>query len=301
MKAPVFTTLFLQFGGLSLLTAQNFIGPEVTFSEGTHPVMEVSAAIRELPVVKAQGLTEESPAVYAAQDTTTLEPRLGNRQEVDSVVDLSVLQKASTFRNLAVGRPGPVAETEARSIKQGLALISATYRESGRRENDCQRLALSVEQNAKLDGSEVLEILEKELKINPSCTCEVVKAAIRATDADPDLVVAIVETAIGVSPESMRVASQCAIATAPEALAGVQALLSQYDANAGEAGDSAKSAKGSKGAKVAAIQMPDTAAAMPNPLDFPGQGPIGPSTGGQPYIKPVPPVIITRLVTEVSP
>ncbi len=301
MKAPILTAVSFQFGLLSSLTAQNFTEPEDAFFEAARPAMEASATIREVPVVKAQASAEESPAVYAAQDTTTLEPRLVNRQEVDSVVDLSVLQKASTFRNLAVGRSGVVVDAEAQGIKQDLALISATYRESGRRENDCQRLSLSVEQRVKLDSSEVLEILEKEMKSNPACTCEIVKAAIRATDADADLVVAILETAITVSPESMRVASQCAIATAPESLAGVQALLSQYDANAGEAGDSAKSAKSAKGAKVAAIHMPDTVAAIPNPLDFPGKGPIGPAAGGQPYFKPVPPVIFTRLVTEVSP
>lgn len=301
MKAPIFTTIFFQLGLLSSLTAQNFTEPAASVFEEAGPVMESSATIRELPVVKAQASASESPAVFAAQDTTTLEPRLVNRQEVDSVVDLSVLQKASTFRNLAAGRTDAVVDAEAHGIKQNLALISATYRESGRRENDCQRPALSVEQRAKLDCSEVLEIIEKEMKSNPACACEIVKAAIRATDADADLVVAILETAIRVSPESMRVASQCAIATAPESLAGVQALLSQYDANAGEAGDSAKSAKSPKGAKVAAIQMPDTVAAMPNPLDFPGTGPIGPPAGGQPYFKPIPPIIVTRLITEVSP
>lgn len=301
MKAPIFTLISFQLGLLSSLQAQNFTEPAGPLLEEARPVLEISATMRELPVVKAQASASESPAVYAAQDTTTLEPRLVNRQEVDTVVDLSVLQKASTFRDLADGRADAVVDAEARGIKQDLALISATYRESGRRENDCQRLALSIRQRTRLDSSEVLEILESEIKSNPSCVCEIVKAAILATDADTAQVVAIVETALNVSPESMRVASQCAIASAPESLAAVQALLSQYDANAGEAGDSAKSAKDSKGAKVAAIQTSDTVAAMPNPLDFPGQGPIGPSAGGRPYIKPVPPVITTRLVTEVSP
>lgn len=298
MKARFFTAVSLQLGLWSSLTAQNFTGSVAAVFEETRPALEVSATISELPVVKAQASASESPAVYVAQDTTTLEPRLANRQEVDSVVDLSVLQKASAFRNLAAGRSNAVVEAEARGIKHDLALISATYRESGRRENNCQRLALSVEQCAKLDRSEVLAIIENEMKSNPACTCEIVKAAIRATDADADLVVAIVETAITVSPESMRVVSQCAIATAPESLAGVQALLSQYDANAGEAGNSAKD---SKGAKVASIQAADAVAAIPNPLDFPGKGPIGPPGGGQPYFKPVPPIIFTPPVTEVSP
>ncbi|MGL4399581.1 MAG: hypothetical protein ACRCXD_06910 [Luteolibacter sp.] len=301
MKAPFFTAASFQLGLLASLTAQNFTEPAADFFEEARRVTEVSPMMCELPVVKAQASAPESLAVYMAQDTTTLEPRLVNRQAVDSVVDLSVLQKASAFRNLAAGRSDAGMEVGTHGIQQDLALISATYRESGERENDCQKLALSVEQRAKLDSSEVLTILEKEMKSNPSCTCEIVKAAIRATDADADLVVAILETAITISPESMRVASQCAIAIAPESLAGVQALLSQYDVNAGDAGESAKSAKGPKGGKVAAIQSADTVAAMPNPLDFPGKGPIGPPGGGQPYFKPVPPVIVPRLVTEVSP
>lgn len=301
MKAPIFTAITLQFGLLSSLTAQNFAEPTAAVSEETRPVMEAAATVREVPVVKAQASASESPAVFAAQDTITLEPRLVSRQVVDSVVDLSVLQKASPFRGIAAGRPDTVADAETDGIKQDLALISATYRESGRRENDCQRLALSVEQRIKLDSSDMLEIIADEMKSNPSCTCEIVKAAIKAVDADADLVVAIVETAILTSPESMRVASQCAIASAPESLAGVQALLSRYDANAGESGESAKSAKDSKGAKVAAIESPDTVAAMPNPLDFPGQGPIGPASGGQPYLNPFPPIVVTPPVTEVSP
>jgi hypothetical protein len=301
MKAPIFTVISLQFALLSSLPAQNFVGPVAAIPEETRPVLEVPGSVCEVPVVKAQASTSEAPVVYAAQDTITLEPRLVNRQVVDSVVDLSVLQKASPFRNIAAGRPDAVAEVGTDGIKQDLALISATYRESGRRENDCQRLALSVEQRIKLDSSDILEIVGNELKSNPSCTCEIIKAAIKAADADTELVVAIVETAIITSPESMRVASQCAIASAPESLAAVQALLSRYDANAGESGDSSKSAKDSKGAKVAAIESPDTVAAMPNPLDFPGQGPIGPASGGQPYLNPFPPIVVTPPVTEVSP
>ena len=48
--------------------------------------------------------------------------------------------------------------------------------------------------------------------------------------------------------------------------AEVQAVLAKLDPNRGESGDSAKSAKDAK-APVGEV------AAMPNPLDFPGQGP----------------------------
>lgn len=301
MKTSIVNVIFLQFGILSLVEAQNFINEPLAAVPGeSHPVVDACGTVREVPVVKAQATVSEVPAVFAAQDTVTLEPRVPHRQVVDAVVDLSVLQKASPFRNIATGRPATIVGVETDGIKQDLALISATYRESGRRESDCQKLALAVEQRIKLDRSDLLEVLEQEMKSNPACVCEIVKAAVKAAEADPDLVVAIVEAAITTSPESMRVASQCAIASAPEALAGVQALLSRYDANAGESADSAKSSKGGKAA-VAAAEVPDAVAAMPNPLDFPGKGPIGPPGGGEPHFKPVPPVIFTRPVTEVSP
>jgi hypothetical protein len=300
MKTPLCTAISLYFGLSSSLTAQNFYEPTGVVSDAGRPVVEASGVVREVPVIKVQASAPEAPAVYEAQDAITLEPRMARSQVVDSVVDLSVLKKVSPFRDLAAGRPVAAAEVEADGIKQDLALISATYRESGRRESDCQSLALSVEQRVKLDHSDVLEIVEREMKSNPSCSCEIVKAAIQAADADPALVVAIVEMAITANPESMRVASQCAIASAPESLTDVQALLSRYDANAGESGESAKSAKGAKAA-VASAEMPDTVAAMPNPLDFPGKGPIGAAPGGQPYLNPMPPVVVTPPVTEVSP
>jgi hypothetical protein len=299
MKAPICAALLLYLGLASSLTAQNFTGPADSLPEAERPLVEASGVVREVPAIKVQAATSEAPAVYAAQDAITLEPRMGTSEGVDSVVDLSVLQKASPFRNITAGRP--VAEVETDGIKQDLALVSATYRVTGRRESDCQNLALSVEQSVKLDSSNVLEIVEREMKSNPACACEIVKAAIKSADADTTLVVAIVEMAIVASPESMRVVSQCAIASAPESLAEVQALLSRYDANAGESGESAKSAKSDKGAKVASAEMPDTVAAMPNPLDFPGIGPVGAAPGGQPHFNPVPPVVITPPVTEVSP
>jgi hypothetical protein len=296
MKTPTFTAILALCGLSAPLIAQNFIEPLAGTAE-TATVRSDVPLPGEVPAVKkAQGSATETPAVYSAQDTITLEPRPGKSQAVDSVVDLSVLQQPSPFRNVAAGRPA--AETEG--IKQDLALISATYRESGRRETSCENIALSVEQRIKLDSTSVLEVVEAEMKSNPSCACEIVKAAIKAADADTAMVVSIVETAITTAPQSMSITSQCAIAAVPESLASVQALLSKYDANAGESGYSSKSAKDSKGAKVAAIVAPDTVAAMPNPLDFPGYGPFSPGPGTQPFLTPLTP-IITRPVTQVSP
>ena len=113
----------------------------------------------------------------------------------------------------------------------------------------------------------------------------------KAPSAKPATVAAIVEAAANVAPEHMRLISQCAVAVAPDALAQVQAVLAKLDPNSGKAGHSAKSAKDAKDAKAPVGEV----AAMPNPLDFPGQGPIGPiigGPGGQPLIPIFPPIVI---------
>lgn len=245
---------------------------------------------------------QEESTVLGAQDSKTLAPRLRQSHGVESVVDLAVLEKPSPYRNIAMGRPTTAADIPAEGVKQDLALISAVYRPSGKPERNCQSVALSVEQRVKLDDSELLEIVDTEVKANPGCSCEIVKAAIKASDADSEQVVSIVETSIIAAPEMMRVVSQCAIAAMPESLTAIQTLLARYDANAGESGYSAKSAKG---AKQAIVAPQDDVAAMPNPLDFPGNGPVGPTAGGPggtPLLPPNPPILITPpFVTIVDP
>lgn len=302
MKAPNFTTIIVIFGLLAPLTAQNFDEPLSTTpvaSQTTNKATGNLLASGEVPQTsKVQASIEEVPSVYSAQDTITLEPRQNKSQRIDSVVDLAVLRQPSPFRNIARGRESAASEVATKGVREDLELISATYRVPGVRESSCLKISLSVEQRIKLDSSKVLEIVEAEISSNPSCTCEIVKAAIKAADADTELVVSIVETSISASPESMSMASQCAIAAVPESLASVQALLSTYDANAGESGYSSKSAKS---AKVGAVEMPDSVAAIPNPLDFPGQGPVGPAPGGQPTFRPLIPVVTVSPVTRVSP
>jgi hypothetical protein len=174
-------------------------------------------------------------------------------------------------------------------LSAALASLSASA------EVDCLKLSLSVKLTVTAEPSKVLEIVAKEVSAAPVCACEVVKAAIEASCAKPDMVVAIVEAAVNAAPEQMRLISQCAVAVAPDALSQVQTLLAKLDPNQGESASSAKSAKDAK-APVG------EAAAMPNPLDFPGQGPLGPITGGpggQPLIPIFPPIIINP--PDVSP
>lgn len=237
--------------------------------------------------LKAEGNpSEENAVVITSQDAANLEAAHRKEASVASVVDLGVLS-----------RPGMPAGAE------DLERISATYRQSGTPETNCRKAALSVEQRIKLVPSDVLPIVEAEVSANPQCACEIVKSAILASNAATDEVVGIVETAIQAAPETMRLVSQCAIAASPDSLAAIQGLLARLDPNAGE-GESAKSAKSSKDAKAAAVvAVTDEVAPSPNPLDFPGVGPVGPTSGGpggQPLVPPMPP-IITPPVTVVDP
>ncbi|MES2923429.1 MAG: hypothetical protein V4819_17880, partial [Verrucomicrobiota bacterium] len=150
---------------------------------------------------------------------------------------------------------------------------------------DCIALSLSVKTAVAAEQSKVLEIVSKEVAAAPTCACEVVKAAIEGSNASVQTVAAIVEASATAAPDQMRAVSQCAVAVAPDALAAVQAVVAKLDPNLGETGSSAKSAKGG----VAEV------ASMPNPLDFPGEGPVGPTPGGPggfPLIPHLPPVII---------
>jgi hypothetical protein len=302
MKSTVFphTVALLILGLVSPLTAQNLESSQPPSeaslkADGSHGVQARFSSATEMPgsfevptTAKAEGLMTDEQAVIASQDSLTLNPSLSTQRDMESVVDLDVLRNPSHYRRVMVSTSGDPYAVATDSLQQGLAAVSAAYRESGKPEksSDCLELSLSVEQRVKLDVSKVLEIVELEVGANPGCACEIVKTAIKASEADAQKVVTIVEAAIHASPESMRIVSQCAIAACPEAITGVQALLARLDPNAGDAGYSSKSAKSDKGEKVASITAPP----IPNPLDLPPAGP--PIT---------PPPIIPPPVTDVDP
>jgi len=160
-------------------------------------------------------------------------------------------------------------------------------------EVDCIKLAVSVKHAAAAQPTQVLQIVETEVSANPGCACEVVKSAIEGSKADAKTVASIVETAATVVPDKMRLISQCAVAVAPGALADVQAVMSRLDPSKGEGGYSSKDAKSS----------PKDVAVKPawNPLDFPGQGPVGPTPGGPPILPPgLPPVVPPVITPPIS-
>ncbi len=302
MRTTARTTVYLFFGLLGPLVAQNYETTLALATDGqgaTPPSLPSAVVAGNLPMSgKVQGVPDEEAAEIPAQDAVTLEPRSQRNRQVGAVVDLGVLQKPSAYSNISTR----TSEIPADGVKNGLNLISAVYRVTGKAGADCQSLALSVQQRVKLDDSKLLEIVETEVMANPSCACEIVKTAIQTSDADTALVLSIVETSITAAPEMMRIISQCAIAADPNSLAGVQAILAKYDINSGDGG-SAKSAKDSKDAKSA--EPKDDVAAMPNPLDFPGHGPVGPTPGGNggyPLVPNYPPLNISPpVVTDVDP
>ncbi len=302
MKTPVSPHMvaILLLSSLAPLTAQNLASaPRSSEINSKAEILDDSSVSRfaddsmlpgkyEVPALKkAQGRISEGKTVFASQDALTLNTESTAPRNVESVVDLNVLRNPSPYRKVMVSSTGGAPyQISADSLQTGLALISAVYRETGKSEKgtDCLKVALSVEQRITLDPAKVLEVVESEVGANPTCACEIVKMAIKASEADVQLVVSIVQTAITVCPDSMRIISQCAIATMPESITAVQALLAKLDPNSGEEAVSSKSAKGAKSAKVAAIFSQP----FPNPLDLP-------------LFPPHVPPILPPQVTSVDP
>ena len=96
---------------------------------------------------------------------------------------------------------------------------------------DCVKLSESVKAAVVADSSQVLRIVASNVAANESCACEIVKAAIIAADADEALVGKIVSTAILEAPSEARMITQCAIATAPDAIAVVLAVTTEDDSS----------------------------------------------------------------------
>lgn len=125
---------------------------------------------------------------------------------------------------------------------------------------DCAKISSSIKAEVAENQSLVLQIVDRAVRENPSCACEIVKASIVASNADHKLIASIVEVVATAAPEQMRIAAQCAVAVAPDALQDVQAVLAKLDPATGDV--AAESAKGG-------VDKQSIAPATPNPLDFP--------------------------------
>lgn len=81
----------------------------------------------------------------------------------------------------------------------------------------------------------VLEIVAKEAQEAPTCVCEIIKAAIKASKADKDLIVQIVTTVSEILPDETPTIIACAINAAPEAIQGevARAIADKFSSGKG--------------------------------------------------------------------
>lgn len=204
-----------------------------------------------------------------------------NTIRTESTAYTAVSRKIVSLINRAASPRIAAINTYAMSIVLSTALgaIAAQAEEA-----DCIAVSQSVFLEVSEDKSKVLGIVSRQVAATPGCACEIVKSAIKASEGDSRTVAAIVEVAISMAPGHMRLISQCAIATAPDALADIQAVIARLDPGSGDFAEGSKSGKDAKAGMVAPAEAP------PNPLDF---FPLLP--------PPLPPVIDPPLITDPNP
>lgn len=134
---------------------------------------------------------------------------------------------------------------------------------------DCGARSVAVKKQVVAEKSKVLEIVSNEVTATPTCSCEIVKAAIQAFKANAKMVAAIVEVAAIAAPDQLHMIAKCAIAVAPDASAEVQAVVKKLDPG---------------------FELEEVAEALFNPLDFAGSDTN--HTIGLPMIPQLPPSII---------
>lgn len=74
----------------------------------------------------------------------------------------------------------------------------------------CDEIVSDVRSAILADRGKTLMVVEDALVINETCACEIVRTAIQASNADPDLVRQIVQTALAVAPKMAAVINECA-------------------------------------------------------------------------------------------
>ena len=127
----------------------------------------------------------------------------------------------------------------------------------------CLAASSLIRRKIQLQPDLVVELVEAEVAANPSCACEIVKSAIHASHANPQLVAGIVEVAAMAAPEHLRMISQCAIASAPDSAMAVHRVLAKIDPSGKLRGSGPKDAKIGLDVTI----CPVAGASLPNPLD----------------------------------
>lgn len=99
------------------------------------------------------------------------------------------------------------------------ALVTMAFGQFSRaadKEQDCGAESKKVTKAVTASPEDVLKIVATEVGTAPTCVCEIVKAAIKASKADKALVVQIVTTASELLPDETPTIIACAIDTSPE-------------------------------------------------------------------------------------
>ncbi len=128
------------------------------------------------------------------------------------------------------------ANTTKRSVAASLLLIIAAYplATSAGSTLNCDQIAKDVRESVTKEPGKVLMIVEDALVINESCACEIIKAAIQASNADAAMSKQIVQTAIAVAPKMTGIIVECAEAVSPGAGGGAQVMKSGKSAKSVE-------------------------------------------------------------------
>jgi len=110
--------------------------------------------------------------------------------------------------------------TSIRAFGLTLAVSSLTTGAIAGAPSNCDKIAQDVRESVTKEPTKVLMIVEDALVINETCACEIVKAAITASNADQPMVKQIVQTAVAVAPKMSPVIIECANAVSPGAVEG---------------------------------------------------------------------------------
>ncbi len=126
------------------------------------------------------------------------------------------------------------------------ALVAMAFGQVSRaadKEQDCGAEFKKVTKEVTATPEDVLKIVATEVGTAPTCVCEIVKAAIKASKADKALVVEIVTIASELLPDETPTIIACAIDSAPDA---ARAIADKFGSGKGVAATGKEPVKSGK-------------------------------------------------------
>ena len=188
---------------------------------------------------------------------------------------------------------------KTRLLLSGLVGIACQSLVMAETKPSCEAVGQKVSAAVAAAPDRVLQSLSNAAENSPNCACEAVKAAIKASQADAELVGQIVYTAVIAAPTEATTIAECAVAAAPEASATIKAALrralSGGDKNPIVAGknpiQNSKAPKNPKSLKNVVIEEPADVEEDPDfglsPVSIGGVYLVYPGGGGStPKLKP---------------